>query len=209
MNGGVVVIVVGILSLILAILSVIFITPRSKKPYLSGFSLWLHQLFNFDILLIDKILKFFYIFSTAAVILFGFAVLFYIGYIGGEALLISLGLILLGPIVIRLLYEGIMLMVILVRNVAEINNKLPEAAGTGKSAPAAASARSARNHRFVFFIGKDSGRAATPCRGNGPASYQKPRPVESRNARRPPSQSASRAPARAQGRGHFAGGMVV
>ncbi len=139
MNGGVVVIVVGILSLILAILSVIFITPRSKKPYLSGFSLWLHQLFNFDVLLIDKILKFFYIFSTAAVILFGFAMLFYIGYIGGEALLISLGLILLGPIVIRLLYEGIMLMVILVRNVAEINNKLPEAAGTGKSAPAAAS----------------------------------------------------------------------
>ena len=69
---GVGLIIVGVISLILAILCVIFITPRSRAPYLSSFGQWLHRILNFDSLLIEKILKFIYILLTVFAVLFGF-----------------------------------------------------------------------------------------------------------------------------------------
>ena len=116
-DSSVMIIVFAIVALILAILSVILITPRSRKPYLNGFFTWLHHVFNFDALLIDKILKFLYIFSTFFVIFEGFAIL-----IMGSA--IGLLVMLIGPFLIRLFYEMIMMMVILVKHVAEINRKV-------------------------------------------------------------------------------------
>lgn len=64
-----------------------------------------------------------YIFATAFVILSGFFMLFQTTYghwLGGYGLLTMI----LGPIVIRLVYELLMMMVLLVKNVIAINNKL-------------------------------------------------------------------------------------
>ncbi len=113
-------IIFAVIALILTILSFIFITPRSKKERLNGFFRWLHEIFNFDALLIDKILKFLYIFSTLLAILEGFVLLFS-GTVSG---LICLMIILLGPVAIRLVFESMMMFVILVRNVSEINRKM-------------------------------------------------------------------------------------
>ena len=130
------------IALILTILSVIFISPRSRQPQLRGFFLWLHRLFNCDALLIDKLLKFFYILLSFAAILIGLTFVF-VGIAEGEGVisLAGLGAMLLGPFVIRLLYEMMMLVVILVRNVMEINAKLGGKTVAPAPAPAPAPRR--------------------------------------------------------------------
>lgn len=129
MDYDVLIIVFGVLALILTILCMIFITPRSRKPYLNGFFQWLHGVFNFDALLIDKILKFLYIFSTFAVIFLGFLGViegFEVLNYTGEVLLIGLLVLILGPFVVRLVYEMMMMFVIMVKHVAEINRKVKD-----------------------------------------------------------------------------------
>ena len=64
-----------------------------------------------------------YIFATAVVILNGFFMLFTVVYgqwLGGYGILVMI----LGPIVIRLVYELLMMVIILIKNVISINNKL-------------------------------------------------------------------------------------
>lgn len=129
MNPGVVLLIFGIISLILTIASLIYVTPRRRAPYLSGFLLWLHGVFNFDSLLIDKILKFFYIFTTVFSVLGGFGLLF-VRHMALYGLILMVG----GPIAFRLMFESFMLFIILVRNTTEINKKL----GGEPSAPAGA-----------------------------------------------------------------------
>ena len=127
MDSESLVIVFAVISLIVAILSMIFITPRSRKPYLNGFFRWLHGVFNFDALLIDKILKFLYIFSTVFVICVGFLGIiqgFRVIDYTGDVLLYGFLVLVLGPFVVRLFYELLMMMVILVKHVAEINRKV-------------------------------------------------------------------------------------
>ena len=129
MDSESLVIVFAVISLIVAILSMIFITPRSRKPYLNGFFRWLHGVFNFDALLIDKILKFLYIFSTVFVICVGFLGIiqgFRVIDYTGDVLLYGFLVLVLGPFVVRLFYELLMMMVILVKHVAEINRKVKD-----------------------------------------------------------------------------------
>ena len=141
---GVVGIIFAVIALILTILSLIFITPRSKKPYLNGFFKWLHGVFNFDSLLIDKILKFLYIFSTFLAIFMGILLIiegFRVISYTAELLLIGLLVLVLGPFVVRLIYEGMMMFIILVKHVAEINRKVkdenpPKSATASYEAPA-------------------------------------------------------------------------
>ena len=126
-----------IAALVCTILCVILVTPVKKRDTLPKFFRFLHDIFNFRSLLIEKILKFFYVLSTLLTIFVGFFMLFS-GYekysynwYGGEY---STGfkscagygilLMILGPIVIRLVYEGAMLAIIAVKNIIEINNKL-------------------------------------------------------------------------------------
>ena len=122
-----------ILTIIATILAFIFIVPDSKRARLNKFGKFLHDTFNFKYLIIEKILQALYIFSTIFVILTGFCMLFYVqpGYsygfystpsvwFGGYGIL----LMLIGPIVIRLSYEFIMMTLLLIKNVIQINNKL-------------------------------------------------------------------------------------
>ena len=119
---------IGIVAaLVCAILSVALITPASKRETLSPFFKGLADIFNFRGLIIEKILKFFYIVSTYFCIFGGFFMLFaqersWGGYrsLAGQGLLTML----LGPIFIRIMFEFMMLTILLVKNVIEINNKL-------------------------------------------------------------------------------------
>ena len=119
---------IGIVAaLVCAILSVVLITPASKRETLSPFFKGLADIFNFRGLIIEKILKFFYIVSTYFCIFGGFFMLFaqersWGGYrsLAGQGLLTML----LGPIFIRIMFEFMMLTILLVKNVIEINNKL-------------------------------------------------------------------------------------
>ena len=109
------------------VLAFIFVVPEKKREKLGTFGKFVHDTVNFKYLIVEKILQALYIFATAYTILCGFFMLFmttttWTGtrWLGGWGIL----LMLLGPIVIRLLYELLMMAVLLVKNVIEINCKL-------------------------------------------------------------------------------------
>lgn len=121
-----------IFALAATVLAFIFIVPDKKRARLNKLGQFAHDVMNFKFLIIEKILQALYIFSTAFVILLGFFMLFYFQeqysyfsgshtvWYGGYGLLVMI----LGPIVVRLGYEFMMMAILLVKNVIQINNKL-------------------------------------------------------------------------------------
>lgn len=141
--------VVTVLSIILAIAATIvlfiMVIPEKKRESLPSFLKKIHDIFNFKQLLIEKILKITYVFLTVLSILTGVLMIIiqapYMGiaygsYGGGTAAGLSIvyGLLLIAivPIVIRLVYEGMMMFLLLVKNTIEINKKLKNQNGEAK-----------------------------------------------------------------------------
>lgn len=116
--------VLGIIAALAAtIVAFVMVVPEKKRAGLNKFFQYIHDLFNFKSLWIEKIMKFLYIFETLACIAIGFFMLFsaqYGRYMGGVGIL----LIILGPIITRIFYEFIMMTILLVKNTIDINNKL-------------------------------------------------------------------------------------
>ena len=131
-------IVITILAAVLAItatvLALIFIAPEKKRERLNGFGKFIHDTINFKYLIVEKILQVLYILCTAYVIMLGFFMLFYVqpgynygwGYSRPSQWYGGFGLVLMivGPIAVRLAYEGLMMAFLLVKNVIQINSKL-------------------------------------------------------------------------------------
>ena len=116
-------IISGLVSLVCSILVWALVMPEKKRPKLNAFFTFVSDVFNFRSLLIEKILKFTYLLFTLFAILFGFLA-FVVSINDGRAALIGLLVMILGPIVLRLIYELSMMAVLLVKNVIEINNKM-------------------------------------------------------------------------------------
>ena len=118
----------SIFAIAATVLACIFIMPEKKREDLkkSKFLLWLHDLVNFKWLFIEKILKVLYIFSTCACILVGFFMLFgKTAYYETSTAVPGLLLMFAGPIVVRITYELLMLVIIAVNNIIQINKKMP------------------------------------------------------------------------------------
>lgn len=123
-------IIITVVSLLAAlVLSIIFL-PKASRERMGNGGRFFHDLFNFRHFFIGDILKFVYIFLTVSTILEGIYVLI---EVGGEGLLIML----LGPVVIRLAYELIMMFISLVENVSDINKKLKGQPTQAPQAPTA------------------------------------------------------------------------
>ena len=125
---------ISVLALVLAVVATVlaFVVVLSKKgresqnPFMKS----LVNVCDFRSLIIEKILKALYIFSTSYVILKGVLGIFDFGsYNYGLNLITSILTAVLGPIFIRIVYELLMLTVILVKNVIQINNKLSKLTG--------------------------------------------------------------------------------
>lgn len=126
-----------ILSLAAAIAAFILIVPDSKRRQFTGFLRMLHDILNFKQLLIEKILKFCYIFFTVFAVLSGFFGSFqYMEYDAGEGLLIMLASLTLIPLLIRVIFEFSMMAILLVKNVIDINKKLPGGTKEPEAEPA-------------------------------------------------------------------------
>lgn len=113
-----------IISIILTILLAILVVPEKRRNGLPKFFQVIHNICNFKGLLLEKVLKILYIFSTINVMLTGIFTWFSGGYNFGMTFLTGLLILVLGPILVRLAYEFLMLFVLLVKNVIQINNKL-------------------------------------------------------------------------------------
>lgn len=117
----------------LTILAYKFIVPEKKRAGLNKLGQFLSDVFNFKFLVIEKVLQFFYVLCTIACICFGICMLLgisiryssyfdklYTNWYGLYGILIAV----VGPFVIRLVYEGLMMGLLLVKNVIQINKKL-------------------------------------------------------------------------------------
>ncbi len=131
MTPQVTVIVAGVLALAATIAALILIVPASRREKLHPFLQFIHDLCNFKFLLLEKILQVLYVLSTAFVIFYGFFLLFgqRIDAFYGSQYVATFGqglvTMLLGPILVRVVYESLMLMFLGVKNLIEINKKMP------------------------------------------------------------------------------------
>ena len=109
---GIFTIVGGILAIVATVLAYVFIVPEKRREKLNAFGKFLHDTCNF----------------TADMIILGFFMLFAApkDYFGNRHWLGVYGILtmILGPIMIRLVYELLMMAVLLLKNVISINNKL-------------------------------------------------------------------------------------
>lgn len=117
-----------ILSIVAVIAAFIFIVPQKKRAKLNRAGRILQDIFNFRSLIAEKIYQALYIFYTGWVIIFGFFLLFSYStdILGNRTWLGGYGLLFMffGPIVVRLIFEFLMMALLLVKNVISINNKL-------------------------------------------------------------------------------------
>lgn len=138
-------IIAVIVAFVAMILTFILFVPEKRREKLGRFGKFIHDTVNFKYLVIEKILQAGYIFATAFLIIYGFLSIFsfettFYGkshWVGWRGFLIMI----LGPLALRVVYELVMMMILLVRNVISINNKLknqsgnPEAAGKAFAQP--------------------------------------------------------------------------
>lgn len=125
---------VGIIATIVAtVLAYLYIIPEKKRDGLNKLGQFIHDIFNFKFLIIEKILRFFYVLCTIACICIGLSMIFgftaYQSYYSKKIFTDWYGIYgilfaIVGPIAVRLAYEGLMMFLLLVRNVMEINAKL-------------------------------------------------------------------------------------
>ena len=117
-------------AVVLTVLVFVLLLSRKKRDGLKGFWAKVADFFSFKHLYIEKFIQAIYIFTTFLFELMGFLMLFrtytdWYGdthWMGGRGLLIMI----FSPIVIRLMYELVMMSVLLVKNVIQINSKLKD-----------------------------------------------------------------------------------
>ncbi len=130
-------VILGIIAAIVCtILLYVLVLPKSKENQLTGFMKFLHDFFLFKKLYIEAVIRFFYTFSTMISICVGFFLLFgkqtsLFGMSSHSTFGAGLAMIIGGPIILRITYEFMMLVIILVTNVIAINNKI--GGSTGKN----------------------------------------------------------------------------
>ena len=118
-------------TIVLTILAYKFIIPEKKRAGLNKLGQFLHDVFNFKFLIIEKVLQFFYVLATIACVCVGLSMIFgvtayewrdkiYSEWYGLYGILTAV----VGPFAIRLSYEIFMMGVLLVKNVMQINKKL-------------------------------------------------------------------------------------
>ena len=126
-------IIIGILLAIAAtIVLYIKVMPKRYDGKLGNkFLQFLHDFFNFKTFYIEALTKFVFVLLTCACIFVGFLLLFgkieYYGYFGAtfqqSTFLYGLGLMILGPLVLRVTYEFVMMAILLVQNVIARDEK--------------------------------------------------------------------------------------
>ena len=133
-----------VLSIIATVLGIIFFIPKKNREKMGGFGKKVHDFVNFKVLFVDYVLKGFYIFTTVFTFIAGFLTMFTLKTtyrsvydstsimtktepttsFSIENVITGFLIMILGPIIVRIVYELIMLAVIGVRNVIEINKKM-------------------------------------------------------------------------------------
>ena len=109
----------GIIALVLAIVGgilVYFLFVKAKTEPKGKFTKWLKDFLSFKIMWIEPILKVVYYVATIFTVLYSFTFL----ALGGYGFLMFLMCLVLGPIIIRIVYEATMMFIMIWRNTRDI-----------------------------------------------------------------------------------------
>ena len=134
--------VLSVLSVLATIAATIFLYIKVLPRKLDGtfpkkFLQMLHDYFHFKKLYIEEVLKFIFVLATVACVcagvflLLGYTESYHYSYYSGgyttreSTFLYGLAVLIGGPIALRLTYEGLMMFILAVKNIMDINNKLP------------------------------------------------------------------------------------
>ena len=125
------------LALVAAVLVCVFILPEKRRARLTGFLAKVHEFVNFNVLIVEKLLKILYILSTCVTVFFGIFVLFSLNALSGFLIII------VGSVLVRIGYEMTMLLIIGVKSLIQLNKKTAGGQdGTGaQAAPPSAAPR--------------------------------------------------------------------
>ena len=121
----------GIFSAIIGtIVFYVMVMPKKKDGnFYNPFLQFLHDFLHFKKLYVEEVIRFFYVLLTVFSICGGFFMLFgYVDYGFTEESTFVTGLIMMiaGPVIIRFVYGFMVMAILAVKNIIEINNKLPE-----------------------------------------------------------------------------------
>lgn len=112
-------VIIGLIAaLVLTVLVYIFILPERARKRLAPILQFVHDLIHFRTMLIESISKLLYVFCTFGCIVAGILLLFVPNVLAGLLVLIA------GPLVLRIMYEMIMLYVLHVQNLISLNRKM-------------------------------------------------------------------------------------
>ena len=114
-----------IATIVLVILLYVMILPKSKNGKLNKFFQWVHDYFHMKKLYIESVLRFFFIFGT----IFGLCIGFFFMFVGKPPIIGGLLIMLITFITNRLVFEFNMMLILLVKNTMEINNRLNNKGG--------------------------------------------------------------------------------
>ena len=118
-GAGIWLIIAAILAVVGGIL-VYFLFVRSKNEPKGKFGKWLKDFLAFKVMWIEPILKVVYYIATIFIILYSFTYFGMFNILGGMALLMWLLTIILGPIIIRIVYEMTMMFIMIWHNTRDI-----------------------------------------------------------------------------------------
>lgn len=120
--------VLGILALAVALtaLLMVLVLPKEKDGRLPSVFQLLHDLFTPKVLVIEKLLQVLYVFLTCLTVLYGIVIFFNGFFTGIGNLVLGLLVLAVGPLVLRVLYELLLLLVMHVKTVREIQRKLDD-----------------------------------------------------------------------------------
>lgn len=115
-DGGTIAIVALVIAIIGAVLTfILFLNKENEKKY-TGFTKTLYNFLQFNTLCIDSILKFTYIFLAIFITVLSFGAI-------ANSFLAFLLLLILGNLTLRICYELTMVVILIHRNVREINDR--------------------------------------------------------------------------------------
>ena len=117
---GIMIAIAFVLGLVATIVLFIVFMPEKKEKNLKGFPLQLHRFLNFKGLITTGILKFIYVLVSMSVIISHIISIFSSNFF---ATLIGL---IIELVIIRVVFELTMLIILLTKNVIEINNRLKD-----------------------------------------------------------------------------------
>lgn len=109
-----------ILAIVATLLMLVFVLPERKRKQLTSAFRVIHDFYNLKSFWLEGIAKFIFVLCSTFCVFMGIALIFSKHVSFGT----SLALIVLGPIASRIIYEGIMIIIILVRNTMDIRNYL-------------------------------------------------------------------------------------